>query len=379
MRIAMFTNTYPPDTGGVASSVKTLVDACIDRFHPTLVIAPGLDGGWRHPLPEVLAVPALFSLGAFSQVAAPNAGKITTRLRKFQPDVIHTHQPHLLAYTAAQVALNLHCPLVLTWHTQYYEIVKENSGSHAAGVLAAISALGFAKLCTRVTTPSNGLEEQLHSMGVRQAVVIPNGIDVAAFARADGVNYRARHQISAAATVVGHVGRLSPEKNITALAKVLQRLPAEVVVLIVGDGPSRAELEHALPKAHFVGIQKGADLTGAYAAMDCFVTASRFETDGLVVKEALAAGTPVAAYVSTGISENVRSGIDGVLCDTRQGLIAALVDLCRDRQRLRHFGNNARTGAQRFGRAVFAERMLALYRQVTIRKENVHASANACT
>jgi glycosyltransferase involved in cell wall biosynthesis len=181
----------------------------------------------------------------------------------------------------------------------------------------------FARACDLVIAPSASIATWLSEYcGFQDATVIPNGIDVERFAHPASPVARAELGFSDSDIVFCYAGRLGPEKNTPLLVREFARVCSEqphARLLVIGDGPARGDAERALAdlgcgeRARFLGMQPYDRLPDLEAAADVFVTASVSEVHPLVVLEAMAAGLPVTAIHSPGISDTVEDGVSGLL------------------------------------------------------------------
>jgi 1,2-diacylglycerol 3-alpha-glucosyltransferase len=376
MKICMMTNTYLPHVGGVARSVSTFAEEFLREGHEVLVVAPEFDG---KPLPAkaeamVERVPSLRNFnGSEFSVRLPLATALSNRLEEFQADIIHAHHPFLLGDTALRVAMNKNVPIVFTHHTRYEDYTHYVPFSDAMKEIAIEVSTHYANLCDGVIAPSESIARVIRRRGVTSPIaVIPTGIDVQAFASADGTRFRARMKIPDDATVIGHVGRLALEKNLGYLAEAVAlhlKQDSKARFLVVGDGPWREQLKEVFEK-HGVadrlilaGKRTGRVLREAYRAMDVFAFASLSETQGMVVAEAMAAGLPVVALDASGVREVVRDGENGFLLPTKapaEDFVAALAR-CSVPQRRGELGQGAQKTARQFSREQSARRALAFY------------------
>jgi 1,2-diacylglycerol 3-alpha-glucosyltransferase len=245
------------------------------------------------------------------------------------------------------------------------------------GDFAAEVATRFANRCDAAIAPSNSVRELMLARGVTVPVhVIPTGIDTRRIATGQGGAARRRWKISPDAVVIGHLGRLAEEKNLTflarALALALQEAPT-ARALIVGDGPARGDMEGVLKEAGvgervtFTGTLTGRRLLDACAAMDVFAFASTSETQGLVVAEVMAAGTSVIALDASGVREVVHDQRNGRLlpADSTPALFArALVAATEKREVLARWSKAALVTAAEFDRRSTSQRLLALYAEL---------------
>lgn len=376
MKIVMFTNTYLPHVGGVAKSVKTLEDDCRARGHDVKVVAPDFEGADDDP--DVLRVPAIQKFnGSDFSVRLPSPAMIYRFIDEFQPDIIHSHHPFLLGDAALRVAHNRHIPLVFTHHTLYERYTHYvPMDSDALKRVAIQLSTEYANLCSHVIAPSESIGRLIAERGVDVPVsAIPTGIPTSEFARADGAAFRERHGIPRDAVVIGHVGRLAPEKNLGFLARALGRVTEHenVWVLVVGDGPSKDEISGGLPvdRTTAPGSMRGNDLTAAYAAMDLFVFASQTETQGMVVAEAMSAGLPVVALDGPGVREIVSHDRNGLLLPadaSEDDFTQAVLAVVRDPEKRRNQSAAARETSAEYDRAVTTDKVLQLYHDA-IRRE----------
>lgn len=358
----MFTNTYVPQVGGVTRSVLTLSGEMQRRGHAVLVVAPAYDGHTRDE-PGVLRVPAIRHLtGSDYAMPIPMSRHIRDEIEAFGPDIIHVHHPFLLGDTGLRTAASLDVPSVYTCHTRYDHYL----GAAAApdGRLARLVrrlTSGFADIADAVIAPSESIRAMLVESGVTSPIrVIPTGIDLARMRAGDGAAMRTRLGLAPDRFVVGHLGRLSPEKNLAylgeAVALFLARHP-DAHFILSGYGTettaliARFEAAGVAARVHLQGALDPGDLASFYAAMDVFAFASLSETQGLVVTEAMAAGAPVVALDSPGVRECLRAGAGGTLLAAdatteafAEALTAVLQLAPADRARLRRAAHGAAEG-----------------------------------
>lgn len=324
MNILILTNTYLPHVGGVARSVAAFEAEYRRRGHQVLVVAPEFDSEGEDP-PHVVRIPAIHNFnGSDFSFPVPFPTLLTNALDDFQPDIVHSHHPFLLGSAAIRIARSRKVPLVFTQHTMYEHYTHYVNGEQpwVARFITALS-VGYANLCDATIAPSESVADVLRERGVTSPIhVIPTGIDTAAFARGDGRGFRDRHCIPHNGFVVGHVGRLAPEKNLpflaTAVSRFLARCP-NAHFLVVGAGPSELAIRESCQsprlaeRLHMVGKLCGQELIDAYHAMDLFAFASQSETQGLVLVEAMATGLPVVAIDASGVREVVEDFHNGRL------------------------------------------------------------------
>lgn len=381
MNICMMTNTYLPHVGGVARSVSTFAEEYLRLGHQVLVVAPEFPGKpppARHEaIVERVAAIQKFNGSDFS-VRLPLAAALSERIDSFQADIFHAHHPFLLGDTALRLAASRNVPVVFTHHTRYEDYTHYVPFDSPALKQAAINlSTEFANLCDGVIAPSASIARLIKRRGVFTPVkVVPTGIDVEAFAGGDGARARARLGIPPRAFVVGHVGRLAPEKNLPFLAEAVALFLKEAGgsrFLVVGSGPAEEELR-ALVRQHGVehrlvlaGQLTGQPLHDAYRAMDVFAFASFTETQGLVVTEAMSAHLPVVALRASGVREVVRNDVNGFLLPASaraEEFAERLAQLRSDARLRRRLARSARETAESFSRGHCAEEAIAFYERV---------------
>jgi glycosyltransferase involved in cell wall biosynthesis len=325
MKICMFTNTYLPHVGGVARSVSTVVEDLRKMGHRVLVVAPKFSGDERLEDQDVLRVPAIqnFNGSDFSvRLAVPFV--LANRIDDFEPDVVHSHHPFLLGDAAWRTAHRLVKPLIFTHHTlyeKYTHYVPLDSDKLKEFVIRLSTE--YANLCTVVIAPSESIRRLIRRRGVRSPTrVIPTGVDTDFFKKGRGKVFRQTEGLSGKSPIIGHVGRLAPEKNLDYLANamaLLARKHGKMYFLVVGEGESKADIrrifaDHEVAdRLILAGSKTGQDLADAYQAMDLFVFSSKTETQGLVLAEAMAAGKPVVALDAPGSREVVEDRKNGRL------------------------------------------------------------------
>jgi len=378
MKVCLFTNTYRPHVGGVARAVETLASELEALGHQVLVVAPSFPGDEHEPDAGVLRVPALqrFNGSDFS-VPVPLPYWVGRRIRRFGPDVVHAHHPFLLGDAALRFAYERELPLVFTHHTLYEHYTHYVPfDSRALKRFVVRLATAYANCCDQVIAPSASVADLIRRRGVLTPVAtVPTGIDSQRFAEADGAAFRDERGVPHGACVVGHVGRLAREKNLGLLgegmARALQREPS-LFGVIVGDGPESPRLRQCFERAgvdqrlRATGKLTGKPLVDAYAAMDVFAFTSCTETQGMVLAEAMAAGTPVIAVDGPGVRDIVSDGSNGRLLPAgtdADGLADVLVEAARAPQ-MSEWRRAARATGAAWDRRRCAERVGELYERL---------------
>lgn len=381
MNICMMTNTYLPHVGGVARSVSTFAEEYRRLKHKVLVVAPDFGESARSRRDEAIVerVAAIQKFnGSDFAVRLPLAAALSERLDRFRAHIIHAHHPFLLGDTALRIAASRNVPVVFTHHTRYEDYTHYVPfDSPTMKEIAINLSTQFANLCDGVIAPSESIATLIRGRGVEVPIaVVPTGIDVAAFAGGNGMRSRRRFGIPDEAFVVGHVGRLAPEKNLPYLAEAVALFVRDwpgARFLVVGEGPSNDQIRHIFSKLGvsdrlvIAGCQTGRALSDAYAAMNAFAFASCSETQGLVLTEAMAAGLPVVALDASGSREVVQDGRNGFLLPTRcpaRRFAMAVARIAESDARRAAFRTEARTTAESFSSARCAARAMQFYDDV---------------
>ena len=383
MNILMITNTFTPHVGGVARSVSRFTQEYCRQGHRVLVIAPEFEGNVEDPC-DVIRIPSIQNVNHTSfSIRAPVPLFLSKQLDRFQPDLVHSHHPFMLGGTALVISETYGIPLVFTYHTMYEEYthyVPVNIGQMKSFVTQL--ALGYANQCDHVVFPSGSIQSIIKLRGFkRPSSVVPTGVDPQFFAAGNGKQFREDHNIPKETFVVGHVGRLAPEKNLQFLAQCLIRflnLHPESYCLIAGEGPSKSNILDIFneygnaDRLRLIGVASGKKLTDAYNAMNVFAFSSKTETQGMVLTEAMAAGVPVVALDAPGAREVVVDKINGRLLP-EENIDLFLYGLNWIRALSPHSYSQlqkaVRSTADKFSIATTTRKLLALYEKL-IRRQN---------
>lgn len=309
MRVAIVTEAFLPVINGVTNSVLRVVEHLVGCGHQPLVVAPGAGPDTYLGAP-VVRLPAVDLPVVDSMPVGVPTRRVLTALRDFRPDVVHLAAPVIVGARGLWAARRLGIPTVAIYQTD----VAGFADSYGLG-FAARTAWRWTRVvhrgADRTLAPSTSAMAALTAHGVPRVHHWARGVDIARF-RPSRRDERLRAQLAPHGEVlVGFVGRLAPEKKVLRLA-ALQRLPG-IQVVVVGDGPDRAQLVKRLPGATFLGFRTGDDLARIYASLDVFVHTGPFETFCQAVQEALASGLPVIAPDAGGPRDLVAPGRTGFL------------------------------------------------------------------
>ncbi len=315
MRIAVFTETAPPNVNGVVRRLDETIRLLEKAGDEVLVFAPaGAANHWHGA--EVVHAPSI-PLPMYPEVlvGVPRPA-LRSRLEKFAPDAVHSVNPAVLGAGGVLYARSLGIPVVASFHTHLPRYLRHYGlglfEPLAWDLLRSLHNQAVINLCI-----SRPIADELQERGVERVEVgWRGGVETSLFHPSKTSN-QMRLRLTDGdpeSPLVIAVGRLSAEKGLELIGPMLDALPG-VRGCFVGDGPHRAPLEQAMAgrPVHFAGYLAGEELAEAVASADVLIFPSQTDTLGLVLLEAMAAGTPVVAARCGGAPDIVRSGFNGLL------------------------------------------------------------------
>ena len=336
MNLLMLSDVYFPRVNGVSTSIRTFARSLARMGHAVTIVAPdyGDDSGQEqhdgHGEFEVLRVPArvIFFDPEDRLMRADAARQLRRQLAGREWDVIHIHTPFRAHSMGVQLSRELGVPTVETYHTYFEEYVGHYLPWLPTALGRFVARTASRMLCRGVDhliVPSEQMVDVLRRYGIATPhTVLPTGIDLSEFQGGDGARFRQAHGIAPDRPALVTVSRLSLEKNIAFLLRVVRRLVPDfpqLRFLIAGEGPDEPRLRRLVQELElqdhvrfFCNLDRRTTLLDAYRAGDAFVFASPTETQGLVLIEAMALGVPI---VSTAVM-----GTATVLRDAHSALVA---------------------------------------------------------
>lgn len=327
-RIAFFTNNFFPFISGVTISIDRLAKGLRDRGHQVHIFAPDYIGEKQSNL-LCTRVKTLFAFGNKNEfrLTNPFQKKIRKAFKQQQPDLVHVHHPFWLGSVGLWLAKRHKCPAVYTYHTrlEMYAHYVPLPGALFRNVISHLIIRRFCNKCDGVVVPTYSTEEYLRLVGVKSRICVqPSGVDFEGFNSAHRLSAQALKQqlgIDQKHLVLISVSRLGKEKNvkflIDAIANLEQKIQDKVRLLIVGEGDDRQYLENRIAEKGLqkiillIGAVSPENIPGYYQMADIFVFASKSETQGMVILEAMSAGLPVVAIRSSGIDDVIVEGQTG--------------------------------------------------------------------
>jgi phosphatidylinositol alpha 1,6-mannosyltransferase len=315
VRIAVITESFPPDVNGVAHCVLRVAEHLVRRGHHPLVIAPRPPDSLPRPdraLPYPVArVPSLPMPGYPGFRIAAAGFSLRAALSGHGAQLVHLASPFVLGGGGAVAAGRLRLPMVAVYQTDMAGYARAYRLGPAGQAAAWRRVRRIHNAADRTLAPSTAAAASLHAHGIERVWLWGRGVDTARFDPAKR-SERCRSELAPDGEVlVGYVGRLAPEKRVELLSQVAA-CPG-VRLVIVGSGPAEAAVRRALPGAVFLGQRHGEELAGIYASLDVFVHSGPHETFGQTLQEAAASGLPVVAPAAGGPLDLVSDRVTGFL------------------------------------------------------------------
>ncbi|WP_096152876.1 glycosyltransferase family 4 protein [Bacillus sp. FJAT-45066] len=321
MKIAIFTDTFAPDVNGVARTLKRFTDHLERNNIQYLVFAPesSNESIYNNHVHRFTSLP--FFLYPECRLALPNVLHVKEELLTFKPDIIHVATPFNIGLCGLHYAKKLDIPVVGSYHTDFDKYLEYYDLQFLNPLLWKYMRW-FHRTLSKIFVPSTVTREHLQKFGFTNLSIWSRGVDCTIFKPSfnkgsfkDKFNIKEKH-------VLLYVGRLAPEKDIFMLPKMANKLPKNIQEnvhwLIVGDGPSKEELQNTAPSnMTFAGFLDGPQLVEAYANSDLLVFPSATETFGNVVLESLACGTPVIGANAGGVKTIIKNKETGILCEEK--------------------------------------------------------------
>ncbi|NTV93933.1 MAG: glycosyltransferase family 4 protein [Thiobacillus sp.] len=372
----MVSDVYFPRVNGVSTSIETFRQALGPEGVDVRLVAPRYgDEPDQHGIVRIGA--RRIPRDPEDRLLAWGETRDTVHAHAAECDLVHIQTPFVAHYAGLRAARRHGKPVLATYHTFFEEYLF-----HYAPFLPPAWLKGLARRFSRtqcndldaVIVPSTAMRDRLAEYGVGVPMhVLPTGIPLSRFAAGDRRGFRAAYGIPEERPVVLFVGRVAHEKNIgfliEAVARARRRVP-ELLFLVTGEGPAEKALRR---QAEALGLADGIRFLGyldrqhrlpdAYAAADAFIFASRTETQGLVLLEAMAMGLPVVALAAMGTRDILAPGRGGIAApDDVDGFATALADLLDDHERRARLAAEARDYAREWADDRMAARLAGLYR-----------------
>lgn len=311
LRLAIVTETYPPEVNGVALSLSRFVEGLSQLNHEIQLVRPrqqtdgskvavdvdakSHEGDIEELLTTGLPIPKYPNL----KVGLPAKKRLVGQWTLRRPDLVHIVTEGPLGWSALEAARKLRIPVSSDFRTNFHSY----SQHYGIGWLKRPIVGYLRKFHNRTaltTVPTELMRRELSAIGFKNVRVLSRGVNAALYSpEKRSAKLRAEWQVNDDDFVIVHVGRLAAEKNLELLVQAYQSLRARdprVRLVMTGDGPERLALAERLPEVIFTGVKTGEELAAHYASADLFVFPSLTETFGNVTLEAMASALPVVAF-----------------------------------------------------------------------------------
>lgn len=319
LRLAVVTETYPPEVNGVAVTVARLIEGLLLRGHEIDLVRPRQSlrvsqatavDGLQELLMRGMPIPRYPQL----RMGLPAKAALVSQWQRRRPDLVHVATEGPLGWSAVQAARKLRLPVSADFRTNFHAYSRH----YGLGWLNKTILTYLRKFHNRADltlVPTETLRKELAAMGFERLSVVGRGVDTQCFDPAlRSPLVRARWGVAVDDPVVLYVGRLAAEKNLDLLIRAYQAMKQRrksLRLVVIGEGPMADDLATQCPDALLLGVQGGLELAQSYASADIFLFPSRTETYGNVTAEALASGLAVVAFDYAAARELIINGHNG--------------------------------------------------------------------
>lgn len=386
MKIGIFTNNYLPNPYGVSQSIESFRQELESRGHEIFIFAPDWKG-YEDENPRAFRYPSVdIEYKIKFPLAVPYSKKLDKILESLDLDVIHSQHPNLLGSAAMKWAKKKNIPIVFTWHTLYdkyahfFPIIPPKL---SAG-WAIRNARDYANRCDWVVVPTSSVKSIIENWGVtnKNIEIIPTGVEEIAYADPDGERIRKKFGIKNEEVLLLLISRLTEEKNVEFLFQAvipILRKNSRVKFLAAGDGDLVSRLKKMSEESgigeriFFEGIVPKDEIKNYYAAGDIFVYASKSETQGMILTEAMYSGLPIVTVRATGAEDIILDGETGFLVSENEAeFVAAAEKLIADENLRKRFSEDAkRVAREKYTSSICAEKMWEVYKKaIEAQKKN---------
>jgi len=385
MRVLMISDVYFPRVTGVSTSIQTFAREFGAKGHEVTLIAPDYgssdyDASANESF-EIIRIPSRYlPIDPEDRILQPfKIRRLTDTLKGRGFDLLHIQTPFIAHYSGLGLAKRLELPVVESYHTFFEQYLHHYVPWVPARWMHGAARHFSTSQCNGVdalVVPSQAMLDVLRDYGIQTAAeVIPTGIDLDQFSQGDGQRFRARHDIPPERPVLVLVSRLAFEKNIEFILRALVRIKAEVpdvLLVIAGEGPAQRDLERLAEQlgladnTRFLGyLNRDGSLEDCYRAGTAFLFASRTETQGLVLLEAMALGVPVVSTAVMGTKEVLGDGQGALIAEEDEADFAGkAVRLLKDPTLRKRLAREAVEHAHDWSAPVLADRLLKFYERV---------------
>jgi len=397
MRVLFISDVYFPRVNGVSTSIRTFRADLAAAGVESVLVAPSY-GDAAHDDSASIGETGVVRVPSSRVPGDPEDRRMRGKAlrRALEPlaaehfDLVHIHTPFVAHYAGVRFARQCDLPVLATYHT-FFEAYLHHYVPILPRAIGRVLARGFSRSqCAQlaaVLAPSEPMRELLLAYGVHTRIeVIPTGLPADRYVKGDGASFRQTHGIPAARPLLLYVGRVAHEKNIDFLLHAfveLRRTRPEALFVIAGEGPAQEHLRGLANRlgvdssVHFVGyLKRQRELVDCYAAADVFVFASRTETQGLVLLEALAQGRPVVSTAHLGTASILQAGCGArVAPEKTEAFAQAIACILDDPARAAALSEQARSYALSWASSRMAARLAALYSELAVARRRSATAA----
>ena len=391
MRIGLFTETYTPYISGLVTSVVMLKNALEKEGHEVYVVTANLDSfkyDWN-PEERILKIPGLPTGIYDSRLTSIYPIKAVNRIKSWKLDVIHSQTEFAIGTFARLLAKQYNIPLVHTYHTMYEDyihyITKGYFNKSSKKLVEYLTRFYCETTATELIVPTNKIyklfiEKYKYKKNIH---IIPTGIEVERFYQEKAIDsntneLRKTIGLSKKDFVILFVGRLAEEKNVEFLIDAQKKLSDKhnnIKLIIVGDGPDKEKYEvysKSLGLENnviFTGKASWEDMPYYYHVTTVFATASKTETQGLTVIEAMAASKVPVCMRDEAFQSMVTEDLNGLFFETEEEYIEKILFLYDNKKELQYLDKQARIQAEHYRSKNYADRALEVYNRAIIEKQ----------
>lgn len=373
----MISDVYFPRVNGVSTSIQTFRKELIQLGHRVVLIAPRY-GNEKNDDADIVRIASrpVFGDPEDRMMQRRPLYRYLRTLKPDQFDLVHIQTPFVAHYAGTRIAARLRRPCIESYHTLFEEYLYHYIPFLPCKFLRYIARRFTRRQCRAVNTviaPSQPMQQVLIDYGVSTPIeIIPTGMQMEQFSKANGDAFRRKHGIPADRPVLVHVGRIAHEKNIDFLIKVLALVRQHirsVLLIVAGEGPALNHIQALARKLRleentlFVGyLSRDHELMDCYQAGDVFVFASLTETQGLVLLEAMALGVPVVSIAHLGTEDILRCQRGALIADNDiNDFSSKVIRLLEDSAMQKQLGEDGRRYSAEWSATRQAEKLYQLY------------------